>query len=110
MWHAEPMPRYQDSDKLFICKLVVCTEKDYLCIHVVETSLWEYLLGVSYYTHTYTHTIFTNIHAHVHTYNIDMHIHTHMHTQEGAMMHDVILVIRADEAHHRLVNHTLSNI
>ena len=33
-----------------------------------------------------------------------------MHTQEGAMMRDVILAIRADEAHHRLVNHTLSNM
>ena len=26
------------------------------------------------------------------------------------MMRDVILVIRADEAHHRMVNHTLSSI
>ena len=26
------------------------------------------------------------------------------------MMRDVILVIRADEAHHRLVNHTLSGM
>lgn len=31
-------------------------------------------------------------------------------SQEGAMMRDVILVIRADEAHHRLVNHTLSSM
>ena len=30
--------------------------------------------------------------------------------QDDAMMRDVILVIRADEAHHRLVNHTLSAI
>jgi hypothetical protein len=29
---------------------------------------------------------------------------------EGAMMRDVILVIRADEAHHRIVNHTLSSL
>lgn len=29
---------------------------------------------------------------------------------EDAMMRDVILVIRADEAHHRLVNHTLGSI
>lgn len=29
---------------------------------------------------------------------------------EDAMMRDVILVIRADEAHHRLVNHTLSEM
>lgn len=26
------------------------------------------------------------------------------------MMRDVILVIRADEAHHRMVNHTLSSL
>ena len=26
------------------------------------------------------------------------------------MMRDVILVIRADEAHHRVVNHTLSDM
>ena len=30
--------------------------------------------------------------------------------QEDAMMRDVILVIRADEAHHRIVNHTLSTM
>lgn len=30
--------------------------------------------------------------------------------QEGAMMRDVILAIRADEAHHRIVNHTLSSM
>ena len=30
--------------------------------------------------------------------------------QDGAMMRDVILAIRADEAHHRLVNHTFSNM
>ena len=30
--------------------------------------------------------------------------------QEGAVMRDVILAIRADEAHHRVVNHTLSSI
>ena len=30
--------------------------------------------------------------------------------QDDAMMRDVVLVIRADEAHHRLVNHTLSSI
>lgn len=30
--------------------------------------------------------------------------------QEGAMMRDVILAIRADEAHHRVVNHTLSSM
>lgn len=29
---------------------------------------------------------------------------------EGAMMRDVILSIRADEAHHRIVNHTLSSM
>eukprot|EP00117_Sycon_ciliatum_P022415 scpid33022/ scgid19345/ Alternative oxidase, mitochondrial len=29
---------------------------------------------------------------------------------EGAMMRDVILAIRADEAHHRLVNHTLGGL
>ena len=27
-----------------------------------------------------------------------------------AMMRDVILVVRADEAHHRLVNHTLGSL
>lgn len=30
--------------------------------------------------------------------------------QEKAMMRDVILAIRADEAHHRVVNHTLSSL
>jgi len=30
--------------------------------------------------------------------------------QDGAMMRDVILAIRADEAHHRLVNHTFSSM
>lgn len=30
--------------------------------------------------------------------------------KEGAVMQDVILAIRADEAHHRVVNHTLSSI
>ena len=30
--------------------------------------------------------------------------------QPDAMMRDVILAIRADEAHHRVVNHTLSSI
>lgn len=30
--------------------------------------------------------------------------------KEGAVMRDVILAIRADEAHHRVVNHTLSSI
>lgn len=30
--------------------------------------------------------------------------------KEGAVMRDVILAIRADEAHHRLVNHTLSSM
>ena len=29
---------------------------------------------------------------------------------EDAMMRDVILAIRADEAHHRLVNHTLGSL
>ena len=29
---------------------------------------------------------------------------------KDAMMRDVILVIRADEAHHRLVNHTLGSM
>ena len=29
---------------------------------------------------------------------------------DNAMMRDVISVIRADEAHHRLVNHTLSSV
>ena len=28
----------------------------------------------------------------------------------GATMRDVILVVRADEAHHRLVNHTLGSM
>jgi len=32
------------------------------------------------------------------------------HIQEDAMMRDVILAIRADEAHHRYVNHTLGTI
>nr|XP_058947930.1 uncharacterized protein LOC131775835 [Pocillopora verrucosa] len=30
--------------------------------------------------------------------------------KEDAVMRDVILAIRADEAHHRVVNHTLSSI
>ena len=30
--------------------------------------------------------------------------------QEGAVMRDAILAIRADEAHHRVVNHTLSSM
>ena len=30
--------------------------------------------------------------------------------QDDAMMRDVILAIRADEAHHRVVNHTLSSM
>eukprot|EP00092_Neocalanus_flemingeri_P028770 GFUD01031234.1.p1 GENE.GFUD01031234.1~~GFUD01031234.1.p1 ORF type:complete len:327 (+),score=76.37 GFUD01031234.1:365-1345(+) len=30
--------------------------------------------------------------------------------EEGAMMRDVILAIRADEAHHRVVNHTLGDM
>lgn len=30
--------------------------------------------------------------------------------QEGALMRDAILAIRADEAHHRIVNHTLSSM
>lgn len=31
-------------------------------------------------------------------------------SQEDSTMRDVILAIRADEAHHRVVNHTLSSI
>ena len=31
-------------------------------------------------------------------------------SQDDAMMRDVILAIRADEAHHRDVNHTLSSM
>ncbi|KAJ7391967.1 hypothetical protein OS493_016274 [Desmophyllum pertusum] len=30
--------------------------------------------------------------------------------KEGAVMRDAILAIRADEAHHRVVNHTLSSM
>ena len=51
---------------------------------------------------------------------LHLHIATHTHItlshyntctpKDGAMMRDVILAIRADEAHHRVVNHTLSTM
>uniref|UniRef100_A0ABM0MV30 Alternative oxidase, mitochondrial-like n=1 Tax=Saccoglossus kowalevskii TaxID=10224 RepID=A0ABM0MV30_SACKO len=40
--------------------------------------------------------------------NERMHLMTAL--QEDAMMRDVIEVIRADEAHHRVVNHTLGSL
>ena len=69
------------------------------------------------HTHTHTHMRIhthvhphTHTHAHAHTYTHTIFTYIHMSAQEGAMMRDVILAIRADEAHHRLVNHTLSNM
>lgn len=34
----------------------------------------------------------------------------HLCLQETASMKDVVLAIRADEAHHRVVNHTLASM
>ena len=109
MWAQMPAPPIAVWYWAF--KVCVCEYTGFLS-RSLSLPLTTFSLFLSH-THTQTHAqtplIYAHTHTHTHTHT-HAHTYTRAHTQEGAMMRDVVLAIRADEAHHRVVNHTLSSM